>query len=244
LQKTTIELKRSNAELEQFAYVASHDLQEPLRMVSMHAELLKRRHVQALDATGQAYLGIIAKGASRMQSLVASLLSFARIDQVPVGVTSIDANQALAEALGILAPRIAESHAIVTRDSLPGLRMDPGQLAVVFQNLVANALTFHRFGEPPRVHISARQTGPEVVVSVQDHGIGISPEHHQRVFVVFQRIHDSDAYEGPGIGLASVKKIVERHGGRIWLESQPGQGTTVYFSVLSVPPSPGSAHAP
>jgi len=244
LHKASIELKRSNAELEQFAYVASHDLQEPLRMVSMHVELLKRRHGPALDATGQAYLAIAAKGASRMQSLVASLLSFARIDQVPVGLAEADANQALAEALDVLAQRIAASQATVTHERLPPLRMDPSQLSVVFQNLVANAITFHRSGVAPTVHISSRSQGGEVVISVQDHGIGISPEYRERVFVIFQRIHDSDTYEGSGIGLASVKKIVERHGGRVWIESVPGQGTTVHFSVLSVAPSPGSAHAP
>ena len=244
LQKAAIELKRSNAELEQFAYVASHDLQEPLRMVSMHVELLKRRHGAVLDATGASYLAIAAQGASRMQYLVASLASFAHIDQVPVGLAAVDANQALAEALGVLAPRIAESYASVTQEPLPPLCIDPGQLTMVFQNLVANALTFRRLDVAPRVHISARQEAGAVVVSVQDHGIGISPEHRERVFVIFQRIHDRDTSDGAGIGLASVKKIVERHGGRVWLDSVPGQGTTVHFSVLSVPPSPGSAHAP
>jgi chemotaxis family two-component system sensor kinase Cph1 len=245
LQKTSGELRRSNAELEQFAYVASHDLQEPLRMVSMHVELLKRRHGSQLDETGKSYLAQAAAGTERMRQLMASLLTFARIDQVPLPSGLTDANLALADALSNLSVMIATQQAVLTQGTLPSVRMERTQLVQVLQNLVANAIKFRRADVArPTVHVTAVRSGREVVFSVQDNGIGIEAAHFERIFIVFQRIHDRESYDGSGIGLASVKKIVERHGGRVWLESQPGIGSIFHFSVLADEHPPGAPSAP
>ena len=241
LSRTSDELRRSNAELEQFAYVASHDLQEPLRMVSVYIDLLRERHSASLDQQGVDYLRKTAEGAERMQSLIASLLAFARIDQAPVTAVACDAQLALADALGNLAPILGASRAVVTHGDLPRVRMDRTQLTQVFQNLISNAVKFRKpEGGAPQVRIGCALRDGAVVFSVADDGIGIDAAYFERIFVVFQRIHDRGAYAGSGIGLASVRKIVERHGGRVWVESQPGQGSTFHFSVSAAAQEPRS----
>lgn len=210
-------------------------------MVSVHVELLKRRHGAQLDDQAQGYLRIAAEGAERMRLLIASLLTFARIDQVPMPTALVDANRVLAEALANLSVAIEASRAEVTWGELPSVRMDRTQLCQVFQNLVGNAVKFRRpEADHPTVRVTASRQSGEVVFSVQDDGIGIDPVHFERIFIVFQRIHDRDAYDGSGIGLASVKKIVERHGGRVWVESRLGAGSTFHFSIPDGDPIPGA----
>jgi len=225
------ELARSNKDLEQFAYVASHDLQEPLRMVSSYVQLLAQRYEGQLDDKAQKYIAYAVDGAVRMQRLIEDLLVYSRVGTRggPLGV--VDSRSALASAIQNLAKAIEESAAVITQGELPLVRADAPQLTQVFQNLLSNAIKFH--GEaPPRVHISAEDKGREWVFSVKDDGIGIDPQYKDRVFVIFQRLHTRQEYPGTGIGLAVCKKIVERHGGRMWFESEPGKGSTFFFSVL------------
>jgi two-component system, chemotaxis family, sensor kinase Cph1 len=230
LQRTTHELRRSNQELEEFAYVASHDLQEPLRMITMYLDLLQRKEGAKLSTDGQEYITTATKGAERMRTLISELLAYARIERIDAGQMVIDSGEALDEALGNLKPAILARGTHVTRGALPQVRADRGQLVQVFQNLVGNAIKFGTTDEP-WTHVSAERKGGEWIFSVQDNGIGIDPQHQKRIFDVFQRLHPRDAYPGTGIGLSVAKKIVERHGGRIWVESQPGVGSIFHFSL-------------
>jgi PAS domain S-box-containing protein len=224
------ELKRSNKELEQFAYVASHDLQEPLRMVSSYVQLLAQRYEGQLDDKAQKYIAYAVDGALRMQQLIEDLLVYSRAGARGGALESVDSGSALAAAIQNLTKTIEESGAVITHDELPVVRANAPQLTQVFQNLLSNAIKFH--GErPPRVHVSAEDKGREWVFSVKDHGIGIDPQYKDRVFVIFQRLHTRQEYPGTGIGLAVCQRIVERHGGRVWFESEPGMGSTFYFSV-------------
>ncbi|MHB8765719.1 MAG: sensor histidine kinase [Deferrisomatales bacterium] len=232
LARQAAELARSNAELEQFAYAASHDLQEPLRMVASYLGLLERRYADRLDADGREFLAYALDGATRMKGLVADLLSLSRVGTRGGDPEPVAAEAALATALAHLGPALAESGGRVTHGPLPRVLADPGQLVQLFQNLVGNALKF-RGEAPPEVHVSARAEGPEWVVSVRDNGIGIDPEYFDRIFVVFQRLHGPERYPGTGIGLALAKKIVERHGGRMWVESAPGRGATFFFTLAA-----------
>jgi PAS domain S-box-containing protein len=226
----TEELARSNKDLEQFAYVASHDLQEPLRMVASFTQLLEKRYGDKLGQEAKEFIGYAVDGATRMQRLINDLLTFSRVASRGQKASAVDAQAALDEALGNLRPAISEAGAAVSHDALPTVRADYGQLVQLFQNLIGNALKFH--GEKPaRVHVAARQDHGRVVFSVQDNGIGIEPEFFERIFVIFQRLHGREKYPGTGIGLAVCKKIVERQGGKLWVESQPGQGATFYFSI-------------
>jgi PAS domain S-box-containing protein len=230
LQRTLADLDRSNKELEQFAYVASHDLQEPLRMVGSYTQLLAQRYQGQLDDKAQKYIRYAVDGALRMQTLVNDLLAYSRVGtrSKPPGPTDVQA--VLNEATQNLAAAIAEARAIITNDDLPTVRADPSQLVLVFQNLLANAIKFH--GEDlPRIHVSARDQGDAWLFSVRDNGIGIEPQHAERVFVIFQRLHTRAEYPGTGIGLAVCRRIVERHGGKIWFESELGKGTTFFFTV-------------
>jgi PAS domain S-box-containing protein len=231
LCRTLEELKRSNAELEQFAYVASHDLQEPLRMVSSYTQLLARRYRGRLDEDADDFVGFAVDGANRMQRLINDLLAYSRVGTRgrPFGPT--DSHAALGQALRNLAAAIDEAGGLVTNDDLPLVLADETQLVLVFQNLVGNAVKFRRPDEPPRVHVSARRDGRMWAFRVRDNGIGIAPEFHARLFTIFQRLHTRDEYPGTGIGLAICKRIVERHGGQIGVESTAGAGSTFVFTI-------------
>ena len=225
------ELARSNAELEQFAYVASHDLQEPLRMVASYTQLLARRYHGRLDSDADEFIGFAVEGVKRMQALINDLLAFSRVGTRGGAFERVDGELVLARVLENLAPALEEADAAVTHDHLPTVTADAVQLGQVFQNLIANAVKFHKPGSRPCIHVSAERSPDGWVFSVTDKGIGIEPEYMDRIFVLFQRLHSRAEYPGTGIGLAMCKKIVERHGGRIWLESEPGEGTIFYFSI-------------
>ncbi|WP_336246634.1 ATP-binding protein [Gloeobacter morelensis] len=224
------ELARSNTDLEQFAYVASHDLQEPLRMIGSYLQLLEQRYQDKLDPDAQEFIGYAVDGARWMQTLINDLLAYSRVGTRTERLGRIDADAALDHALTNLKPTIEKSGATVSRAALPKVIADATQLAQVFQNLVGNALKFHS-PEPPQVDIGVRRAAGEWVFSVADNGIGIEAPYCERIFAVFRRLHPRGDYIGTGIGLAICKKIVERHGGRIWVESQPGRGSTFFFTL-------------
>ena len=224
------ELERSNADLEQFAYVASHDLQEPLQMVSSFVQLLARRYQGKLDSTADEYIGYAVSGAARMRALINDLLSYSRVGTRGGKFEETDCESVLAVALNNLSVAIEQAHATVTHDPLPTVLADRSQLLQVFQNLIGNALKF-RAGKPACVHIGAVARDEEWLFCVHDEGEGIDPQYFDRIFIIFQRLHRRNEYEGTGIGLAICKKIIERHGGRIWVESEPGKGATFYFTM-------------
>jgi signal transduction histidine kinase len=230
LELTLADLERSNKELEQFAYVASHDLQEPLRKVGSFTELLGRRFSGQMGPEADRYMGYIVDGAKRMSMLINDLLTFSRIGTSTREFASTDLNNVLRRTLDDLQHRIQESGAEVTYDDLPVVRAEESQMGMVFQNLISNAMKFHR-DEKPRVHVSARKEGGSWIFSVSDNGIGIEAEYLDRIFSMFQRLHSKSDYPGTGIGLAICKKVVERHGGRIWVESEFGKGSTFYFKI-------------
>jgi light-regulated signal transduction histidine kinase (bacteriophytochrome) len=224
------ELVRSNAELEQFACVASHDLQEPLRMVSSYAQLLGKRYQGRLDSEADLFIHYAVDGTKRMQQLIQDLLTYSRIGTSDTSLETVECDAVCHLAVKNLRVSIEEKGAVVTHDSLPTVIGDKTQITQLFQNLISNALKFH--GEnSPRVHISSEQKGNEWVFSVEDNGIGIAPEFSMRIFDIFQRLHSRDRYPGSGVGLSICKKIVERHGGRIWVESEPGNGSRFYFTI-------------
>jgi PAS domain S-box-containing protein len=229
LVKTVGELKRSNDELQQFAYVASHDLQEPLRMVASYTQLLAKRYQGRLDSDADEFIAFAVDGCNRMQGLIQDLLAYSRAGTNGKALHEIPGENALNKALTNLRATIEESGAVVTHDALPVIRTDETQLAQVFQNLVGNAIKY-RSAEVPHVHVSTTKNGGnEWLFSVRDNGLGIDPQYFERIFVLFQRLHGREEFEGTGIGLAVCKKILERLGGRIWVESQPGKGSTFYF---------------
>ena len=230
LQSTMADLERSNKELEQFAFIASHDLQEPLRMVSSYTQLLAQRYEGQLDDKAQKYIRYAVDGATRMQALINDLLAYSRVGTRRLSPEPTDPQAALSVAVQNLTVMIEESRAVITNDNLPTVRADAVQLALVFQNLLANAIKF-RGSDVPHIQVSAKDRGNEWVFSVKDNGIGIEPQHADRVFVIFQRLHTRNEYPGTGIGLAVCQRIVERHGGKIWFESTPGSGTTFFFTV-------------
>jgi PAS domain S-box-containing protein len=223
------EVQRSNQELERFAYVASHDLQEPLRMVSSYTQLLGQRYADQLDDRAREYIAYAVDGAVRMQQLI-DLLAYSRIQTQGKVPEPVDANAVLADALRNLLVSIAESQASINNDELPVVRADRTQLMQVFQNLIANAIKF-RGSAPPVISVVARDLGHDWLFAVKDNGIGIDPRYADRLFTIFQRLHTRQEYPGTGIGLAVCKRIVERHGGKIWYESESGQGTTFLFTL-------------
>ena len=230
LQTSITELARSNSDLQQFAYVASHDLQEPLRMVASYTQLLAKRYKGRLDEDADEFIAYAVNGASRMQALIQDLLAFSRVDSQGQRFEPTSVETLLGYALDNLKGAIEEAGAVVTHGPLPDVMADERQFLHLLQNLVSNALKF-RGPEPPRIHLSAERRGSEWLFSVRDNGIGIDPQYKERIFVLFQRLHTTAEYPGTGIGLALCKKIVERHGGRIWMESQLGQGATFYFTL-------------
>jgi PAS domain S-box-containing protein len=239
LRKVVVELERSNLELEQFASVASHDLQEPLRMVSSYTQLLELEYKDKLDDDAREYIAYAVDGARRMQRLINDLLEFSRVGTRGKRLELVDANVVLGVVRANLSVAIEDGGALVTNEELPTVMADSIQLGQLLQNLVANAIKFHG-GRSPRVHIAASERGPEWVFTVRDNGIGIEPKYFDRIFAIFQRLHVTADYPGTGIGLAVCKRIAERHGGRIWVESDPGNGATFSFSI----PRSNGAQAP
>ena len=230
LESANRELARSNAELAQFAFVASHDLQEPLRSISSCVQLLQMRYQGQIDARADEFIAHAVGGSQRMQMVIDDLLAYARISAAPQVMRVIDLNAALQVAQENLSGAIADSHALISHDELPPLTANPIQIAQLFQNLLGNALKF-RGGKAGRVHVGARLNGAEWIISVADQGIGIAPEHFERIFGLFKRLHGRNEYPGTGIGLTICQKIVERHGGRMWVESVVGQGSTFFFTL-------------
>ncbi len=231
LAKTARELKRSNDELQQFAYVASHDLQEPLRMVASYTQLLAKRYQGRLDTDADEFIAYAVDGCSRMQALIQDLLAYSRAGTNGQDLRITSSENALQDAIANLRAAIEECGAVVTHDSLPDIMADDTQLALVFQNLIGNAIKY-RSAEVPHVHVSATKNGGnEWTFLVRDNGLGIDPQYFERIFILFQRLHGREEFDGTGIGLAICKKVLERLGGRIWVESQPEKGSTFYFAL-------------
>ena len=224
------ELARSNAELEQLAYVASHDLQEALRMVSSYTQLLAKRYQGRLDSDADKFIAYAVDGANRMQRLIQDLLAYSRVGKVQKELLEISSEAALQNALKNLSQVISESGAVITHDPLPPLVIDEMHLTQLFQNLVGNAIKYHG-PETPCIHIFSTKKDKELTLSVRDNGIGIAAQYFERIFVMFQRLHARDEFSGTGIGLAISKKIVERYGGRISVQSESGKGSTFSFSL-------------
>jgi signal transduction histidine kinase len=224
------DLARSNAELEEFAYVASHDLQEPLRTVASYCELLKRRYAGSLDEDADKFIQSAIGGATRMRNLINDLLTYSRVGRRGAPFRPTDMADVLHEAIANLNKTIEENQAVISHDELPVIHADASQLTQLLQNLIGNGIKF-RGEDAPRIHIGAQRRRDAWVFSVRDNGIGIEEKHFERIFKIFQRLHRREEYAGTGIGLAVCRKTVERHGGRIWVESNPDRGATIYFSI-------------
>lgn len=236
------QLRRANADLEQFAYSASHDLQEPIRNISIYGEIIGKRYACALDARGQEYLGFITAGAKRMEALLKDMLAYTQVASVhsqPSDVQEVSASVALNKALENLSLAIAESKAEISTNELPSLTVSEVHIEQLFQNLIGNAIKYRKDTEPPRIRIEARSSESHWQFSIADNGIGIAPEFQEKVFGLFRRLHSKEKYSGTGIGLAICQKIVERNGGRIWVESNgAGMGSTFHFTLASKDPKP------
>ncbi len=253
LEAQTAELTRSNRDLEQFAYVASHDLQEPLRKVASFCQLLQRRYAGQLDERADQYIGFAVDGAQRMQRLINDLLAFSRIGRITNEFADIDLNAVAAESAAQHEATLARTGGTITWDPLPVVRGEESLLSALIGNLVSNSVKFRRPDVAPRVHLSAQRRDDEWEIECRDNGIGIEAEFADKVFVIFQRLHVKGAYPGTGIGLAIAKKIVEYHGGRIWLDTSAEEGTTIRFTlpvqtpasaVVDSPVSPATAGSP
>ena len=228
--RTEDELRRSNTDLQQFAYAASHDLQEPLRVIAGFIKLLEKRYKDKLDTTGQEFIGFTLDGVKRMQVLIKDLLEYSKVGAAGKEFQPTDCSFVITQAISNLRAAIEEQQAIITYDNLPTIMADASQLSRLFQNLIGNAIKFHgRY--KPRVHISAGKKANEWIFSIRDNGIGIDSGNIERIFVIFQRLHSREKYSGTGIGLAICKRIVERHGGHIWVESETGKGSTFFFTM-------------
>ncbi|MFY1673427.1 sensor histidine kinase [Plantactinospora sp. WMMB334] len=244
LEKQAEELVRSNRDLEQFAYVASHDLQEPLRKVASFCQLLQRRYAGKLDERADQYISFAVDGAQRMQRLINDLLAFSRIGRLTTGFTEVDLNAVMTEVAAQTEATRRYVGGELTWSDLPVIRGEETLLTNLLANLVGNSLKFRRPDVAPKVHVSARRVGEEWEIGCQDNGIGIEPEFADKIFVIFQRLHAKDAYPGTGIGLAIVKKIVEYHGGRVWVEPDAVTDGTMIRFTLPVPPEPRSSAEP
>jgi light-regulated signal transduction histidine kinase (bacteriophytochrome) len=231
LQRTLDELKRSNTELQQFAYVASHDLQEPLRMVSSYVQLLERRYKGKLDSNADEFIQFAVDGSNRMQTMIQALLLYSRVNTRGKPPEPTDCEDILSQTMQNLQAAITERNAEVTHDPLPTIQADGIQMVQLFQNLIGNGIKFQQEGQRPHVHISAEDKGADWLFAFRDNGIGIDPEFKERIFVIFQRLHGREKYPGTGIGLSVCKRIVERHGGTIWVESEPGKGAAFKFTI-------------
>ncbi|MEU1812678.1 sensor histidine kinase [Micromonospora aurantiaca (nom. illeg.)] len=231
LQKQAEELTRSNRDLEQFAYVASHDLQEPLRKVASFCQLLQRRYAGQLDERADQYIAFAVDGAQRMQRLINDLLAFSRIGRLTTGFTEVDLNKVMGDVAGQTEAALQYADAELTWGEMPTIRGEEPLLTNLLVNLVSNSVKFRRPDVPPKVHVSSRLVDGEWEISCRDNGIGIEPEFADKIFVIFQRLHSKDAYPGTGIGLAIVKKIVEYHGGRVWVDTDADEGTTIRFTL-------------
>lgn len=230
LLKSNQELARSNAELEQFAYVASHDLQAPLATIASYSQLLEKRYKDQLDSQAIKFITNIVQGCTRMQTLIDDLLEYSRVGRSQKPFELADCNHAVQQAIANLQGAIRNAQAVVTYSELPAVMGDISQLVQLFQNLLGNAIKY-RHDAPPAVHISASKHEESWLFSVSDNGIGIARQHQERIFQIFQRLHTQREYSGTGIGLAICQKIVERHGGSMWVESEPGQGSTFHFTL-------------
>lgn len=230
LAGTIKDLERSNEELGQFAYIASHDLQEPLRMVASYTQLLARRYSGQLDADADEFIAYAVDGAARMQRLIGDLLAYSRVGTMGLDLTEVSAQDSLDQALRDLRGAIDDAAATITHDSLPMVLADPSQLTQLFQNLIGNALKYQDSGAP-HIHVSATPIEGGWSFSVRDDGLGIEPAYFEKIFGMFQRLHGRDEFSGTGIGLAICRKIVDRHGGTITVESSPGQGSTFTFTL-------------
>ncbi len=230
LTRKAEELARSNADLEQFAYVASHDLQEPLRMVAAYTQLLGERYRGKLDENADKFIGYASEGALRMQTLIQDLLAFSRVGRKDSSAGRVDCDAAMAEVMMSMAPAIEECGAVVTYDALPSVWAERSQMTQLFQNLIGNAIKF-RGEQKPAISVRAERSGAQWLFSVRDNGIGIAAEYAENIFVVFHRLHARTEYPGNGIGLAICKKIVERNGGKIWVESEAGHGSVFKFTL-------------
>ncbi len=231
LRKSMEDLARSNRALDQFASIASHDLQSPLRTVAGFMDLLKTRYAGRLDEKADEYIERAMSGTKRMSGLIHDLYVYSRVGTQGKQLTKVHVGTPLNAAIDNLREIIDDSNAEISRDELPDVKGDETQLIQLFQNLIANAIKFRKNDAPPRIRISAERRGGEWVIGVHDNGIGIEPRFYDRIFVIFQRLHESDKYPGTGLGLALCKKIVERHGGRIWVESRFGEGSSFYFTM-------------
>ena len=232
LERQTEELRRSNRELEMFAYVISHDLQEPLRMIASYTQLLAERYRGRLDERADKYIGYAVGGAKRMQQLINDLLAYSRVTSKGQPLQPVALDEVLAGVLVDLDLLIRETGATIHREPLPTVAADRSQVRQVFQNLISNSLSYRRPDVAPEVAVSCRQVGDVWEVAVRDNGVGIDPRHHERVFVIFQRLDRTR--DGTGVGLALCRRIVERHGGRIWVESAAGAGSTFRFTLPAV----------
>ncbi len=227
----TAELMRSNEELEQFAYAASHDMQEPLRMITSYIQLIEKKIDQGDSTSVKEFMSYVVESVARMQSLLNDLLQFSRVNRKGSAFTTTDLNEVLQVAIAHLAEKIKETDAGVSFEKMPVLSCDSSQILRLFQNLLDNAIKYRAPGRKPVIQIFAEERGHEYVFGVKDNGIGIENKFYGRIFVIFQRLHSRTEYEGTGIGLAVCKKIVERHGGEIWVESEVGKGSTFYFTL-------------
>jgi len=233
LKQLIEELKHSNEELKQFAYISSHDLQEPLRTIASFTQLLERRYKGKFDSDADEFMDFIVEAAIRMKEQIEGLLEYSRVETKGGELDPVDTNEILKQTIQRLDTFIKESNAEITYDELPIVMGDGEQLQRVFQNLISNAIRFRKCEEPLKIHISAIKSEDEneYVFSVADNGIGIEEQYSERIFTIFQRLHTRDVYHGTGMGLSIVKRVIERHSGRVWVESEFGDGSTFYFTI-------------